>query len=47
MGSLVCGCIQLVEETRLAVVNVSEEAKLIREKFGPYLSASDKAGEPG
>ena len=47
VGSLVCGCILLVEETRLAVVNVSEEAKLIREKFGPYLSASDKAGEPG
>jgi len=37
----------LVGETRLAVKNVHEEAKLVRERFGEYLSASEKAGEPG
>ena len=47
VGSLVSGCVLLVEETRLAVVNVNEEAKLVREKFAAYLTASEKAGEPG
>lgn len=47
VGSLVSGCVLLVEETRLAVVNVNEEAKLVREKFSAYLTASEKAGEPG
>jgi len=47
VGGLVFGCFILVEETRLAVKNVAEEAKLVRERFKDYLSASEKAGEPG
>ncbi len=47
VGGLVFGCILLVEETRLAVKNVSEEAVLVRERFKDYLTASEKAGEPG
>lgn len=47
VGGLVFGCSILVEETRLAVKNVAEEATMVREKFKDYLSASEKAGEPG
>ena len=47
MGGLVFGCSLLVGETRLAVQNVEEEAKLVRERFKDYLTASEKAGEPG
>ncbi len=47
VGGIVFGCILLVEETRLAVINVGEEAKLVRERFAAYLTASEKAGEPG
>ena len=47
VGGIVFGCVLLVEETRLAVINVGEEAKLVREKFAAYLTASEKAGEPG
>lgn len=47
VGGLVFGCVILVEETRLAVKNVPEEATLIRERFKDYLTASESAGEPG
>lgn len=47
VGGIVFGCVLLVEETRLAVKNVREEAILIRERFSDYLTASEKAGEPG
>ncbi len=47
VGGLVFGCSVLVGETRLAVQNVAEEAALVREKFADYLTASEKAGEPG
>ena len=47
VGGIVFGCILLVEETRLAVINVGEEAKLVRERFAAYLTASEKAGDPG
>jgi hypothetical protein len=47
VGGLVFGCSILVAETRLAVINVGEEARLVRERFADYLSASEKAGEPG
>ncbi|MDQ2799473.1 MAG: DUF2721 domain-containing protein [Armatimonadota bacterium] len=47
VGGLVFGCSILVAETRLAVQNVSEEATLVRERFKDYLTASEKAGEPG
>ncbi|MDQ2798471.1 MAG: hypothetical protein M3Y13_02375, partial [Armatimonadota bacterium] len=47
VGGLVFGCSILVAETRLAVKNVSEEAILVRERFKDYLTASEKAGEPG
>jgi len=47
VAGLVTGCILLVEETRLAVKSVSEEAQMVRERFKDYLTASEKAGEPG
>ena len=47
VGAIVSGCIILVEETRLAVKNVGEEARFVRERFKDYLTASEKAGEPG
>ena len=47
VGGLVFGCSLLVEETRLAVKNVSEEAMMVRERFKDYLTVSEKAGEPG
>ncbi len=47
VGGLVFGCSLLVEETRLAAKNVSEEAVLVRERFKDYLTVSEKAGEPG
>lgn len=47
VGGLVFGCSVLVAETRLAVLNVAEEAALVRERFADYLTASEKAGEPG
>lgn len=47
VGGLVFGCSLLVGETRLAVLNVSEEAQMVRDKFQEYLTASEKAGEPG
>ncbi len=47
VGGIVYGCSVLVAETRLAVQNVAEEAKLVRERFSDYLTASEKAGEPG
>ena len=47
VGGLVFGCSLLVEETRLAVKNLSEEAVLVRERFKDYLTASENAGEPG
>ena len=47
VGSIVFGCSLLVGETRLAVQNVGEEAKLVRDRFKDYLTASENAGEPG
>jgi hypothetical protein len=47
VGGLVTGCILLVGETRLAVQSVSEEAQMVRDRFSEYLTASEKAGEPG
>ncbi len=44
---LVSGCSLLVAETRLAVMSVSEEAQFVRTRFKDYLTASEKAGEPG
>lgn len=47
VGGLVVGCTLLVTETRLAVLNVTEEARLVRERFKEYLTVSHDAGEPG
>ena len=47
VGGLVIGCSLLVGETQLAVKNVHEEAKLVRERYKDYLTASEKTGEPG
>ncbi len=47
VGGIVIGCSLLVGETRLAVQNVGEEAKMVRERFKDYLTVSENAGEPG
>lgn len=47
VGGLVIGCSLLVGETQLAVKNVHEEAKLVRERYKDYLAASENTGEPG
>ncbi len=47
VGGLVFGCSLLVGETQLAVKNVHEEAKLVRERYKDYLAASENTGEPG
>ena len=47
VGGLVIGCSLLVGETQLAVKNVHEEAKLVRERYKEYLTASENTGEPG
>ena len=44
---LVIGCSLLVHETRLAVLNVSEEAALLRERYKDYLAHTPKGDEPG
>lgn len=44
---LVIGCSLLVHETRLAVLNVSEEATLLRERYKDYLVYTPKGDEPG
>lgn len=47
VGSLVFGCTLLLTETRLAVLNVTEEADLLRERFKDYLAAEATVGGPG
>ncbi len=47
VSGLVIGCSLLVGETQLAVKNVHEEAKLVRERYKDYLAASENTGEPG
>jgi hypothetical protein len=44
---LVIGCSLLVHETRLAVINVSEEAALLRARYKDYLVYTPKGDEPG
>ena len=46
VGSLVVGCTLLVTETRLAVLNVTEEADILRERYKDYLHADAVAGGP-
>lgn len=46
VGGLVFGCTLLVHETRLAVLNVSEEAALLRERYKAYLTVEEQAGKP-
>jgi len=47
VGGIVLGCILLVDDTRLAVLNVREEAAIVRDRFKDYLAADEKAGDPG
>lgn len=47
VGSLVFGCSLLVQETQLAMLNVREEADLIRARFHQYLEHSPKGDAPG
>ena len=43
--SLVTGCCILVGETQLAVLNVSEEAAFVRQKFAKYLHSPNAGGD--
>ena len=45
--SLVLGCSLLVQETRLALINVTEEADYIRTRFQDYVKSSIKGDAPG
>ena len=47
VGGLVYGCSLLVVETRLALLNVTEEADFIRARFGDYVKYSPKGDAPG
>ena len=47
VSGLVYGCSLLVSETRLALLNVTEEADFIRARFSDYLKYSPKGDEPG
>lgn len=46
VGGLIVGCAFLVTDTRLALMNVSEEARLVRERFKQYLTLSQNSGGP-
>lgn len=46
VASLVVGCTLLLTETRLAVLNVTEEADILRERFKDYLAAETSGGSP-
>ncbi len=46
VGGLVVGCALLVTDTRLALLNVSEEARLVRARYKDYLTVSQNAGGP-
>jgi hypothetical protein len=47
VGSLVVGCFMLVHETRLALLNVTEEARVVRARFADYLEQTPPGDEPG
>ncbi len=47
VGSLVVGCLFLVSETRLALLNVTEEADMLRDRFKDYLKDGIPGDEPG
>ena len=47
VSGLVLGCSLLVQETRLALLNVTEEAEYIRTRFQDYVKNSVKDDEPG
>jgi hypothetical protein len=46
VGGLVVGCTILVNETRLAIVNLSDEAAYVRLHIDDYLSADDETIQP-
>jgi hypothetical protein len=39
VGGLVFGCVNLFHATRLSLVNIREEASLVRERFAPLMKA--------
>jgi hypothetical protein len=45
--SLVVGCTLLVRETRLALLNVQEEAQVVRNRFRRYLENTPSGDAPG
>jgi hypothetical protein len=47
VSSLVVGCLFLVSETRLALLNVTEEADMLRHRFKEYLRDKVPGDEPG
>jgi hypothetical protein len=47
VGSLVVGCSLLVGETRLALLNVTEEADAVRARFQNYVQNTHSGDEPG
>ena len=46
VGGLVFGCTILVSETRLAIMNLSDEAAYVRLHFEDYLAADDETIQP-
>ena len=47
VGGLVYGCSLLVLETRLALLNVTEEADFVRARFADYVKHSPQGDAPG
>ena len=47
VSGLVYGCSLLVSETRLALLNVTEEADMVRARFSDYVKHTVKGDEPG
>ena len=46
VGGLVVGCTILVTETRLAIMNLSDEAAYVRLHIDDYISADDETIQP-
>ena len=47
VSGLVAGCLMLVQETRLALLNVTEEAAIVHARFKDYLKTTPRGDEPG
>lgn len=47
VSGLMVGCLMLVQETRLALLNVTDEAAIVRTRFKEYLRSTSPGDEPG